>query len=132
MIAIRIRLPTLEHLKGNLRVSNSLKAHDGVRGVLQDNTTNDPWIETADSLGADGIEQTFDVLVRIRDVLLRGIITKPVDVVDEDPGGGVTFVGVVRGKEVDRRTRVTRNWNLELFLAFGLEERIFESAVALL
>ena len=57
---------------------------------------------------------------------------RSIDVVDCGSGGGVGLVCVSRRKEVDWKTRMTRNQNLELVPAFGLEEHNFESAVALL
>jgi hypothetical protein len=59
-------------------------------------------------------------------------MTKSVDVVNHNSGGGVGPVDVTRSKEVDGRTRMTRSRNLEPVPAFRLEEHSFESAVALL
>ena len=121
MKTFRIGLPALEHLESSLRVFDRLEIHNGIRSIVPRNTSNDPSIEAANVLGADGVEQVFDVLVRVRHVRLCGIMTKSVDVVDYDPGGGVGLVVVARRKEVDGRKKMAGSWNLELVTDFGLE-----------
>ena len=84
-------------------------------------TYNDTTIEAANLFGSDTIEQIFDVLVRIRDVRLGGVMTKRANVVDHDLGGMIGLVRIVRREEVDGRMRMTRSWNPELVPTFGLE-----------
>ena len=101
MITAVIRLPTLERLEGSLGVFDHRKVHDGVRSVVPNGSSNDTTVEAANALGTDAIEQIPDVLIRVRDVRLGGVMTEGVDVVDCDPGGRIGFVCVARREEVD-------------------------------
>jgi len=133
MITAGICLPTLERLEGSLCVfDRRLKVHDGVRGVVPNSPSNDTTVEAANALGSDAIEQIFDVLVRIRDVRLGGVMAEGVNVVDRDPGGRIGVVCVKGREKVDGGTRMTRSWNPELVPTFRLENGALESAVALL
>jgi len=132
VITARICLPTLERLEGSLDIFDRLKVHDGVRGVVPNSPSNDMTVETANALCSNAIEQIFDVLIHIRDVRLGGVMTEGVDIVDRDPGGRIGFVCVAGREEVDRGTRMTRSWNLELVPTFRLESGALESAIALL
>jgi len=108
MITAVIRLPTLERLEGSLGVSDRLKVHNSVRSVVPNGPSNDTTVEAANALGTDAIEQIFDILVRIRDVRLGGVMTEGVDVVDCDPGGRIGLACIAR-EEVNGGTGMARS-----------------------
>lgn len=122
MITAGICLPALEYFGGSLASS---KVHNDVGSVVLNDVSGDPTVEATNILGADTIEQIFDVLVHARNVWLDGVIMKGIDVVDYDPGGRITLVRVSRREEVDRRRTVIRNWNFELIQTLRLKNHVF-------
>jgi hypothetical protein len=56
VITVGANLPTLEHFQGSLRIVNRLKVHNGIGGVVPNDTSDDPAIEAANVLRANEVE----------------------------------------------------------------------------
>ena len=129
---VRIVPPALERPKHRNRILDSVEIHDGIREAVSRDTIDDATVKTSNLLGAREVEHRLDILVHARDVGFGGVVTKGIDVVNREPGGGLSHVGVARREEVRGRTRVTRSGDLKLVPARGFEAAILEGAVALL
>ena len=129
---VRIILPPLERPQHCNHILDGIEIHSNIPDAVSHHTVNDTAIEASNVLGTGEVEHRLDVLVRVRDIGLGGVVTKSVDVVNHEPDGGIGHVCVARREEVKGKTRTTRKGDLELVPTGRFKGATLKGAVALL